>query len=137
MKQRRFRRIVIPTLLICLFSVMTVLAATYTIADPIVTSTSSATKVYTKMDIAMNAVPDACLSLNVTPYYSLRGSNTWYIGSTKGISSYSGRVTQLKGSVNYVDNVDSHVTYKRLDQKGSVLISGSYNQVATKTTYIN
>lgn len=137
MKIRNIKRVLITTMTICVMSVMTVFAATYTIADPTITVTASETKVNMKIDMSMNSVPDACLALNVTPYYSLRGSAALTADSTKGISSYSGRVTQLRGSVNYSYAVDSHRTYKKYIQKGYVLVSGTYNQVAAKTTYVN
>lgn len=137
MNLKKLKKAILSTLVICVFSVMTVFAATYTIADPILSETSTKTTVYTKMDIAMNATPDACLALNITPRYSLRGSSILYADTTKGISSYSGRVTQLKGSVNYTNQVDSHKKYISYSQVGSVLISGSYSTVATNSGNFN
>lgn len=134
---KNLKRAILPALAICVFSVMTVFAATYSIADPVITSTASETTVSMKIDISMNSTPDACLSLNITPYYRLRGSANIYADSTKGISSYSGRVTQLKGTVNYTYAVDSHRTYTKYIQKGYVLVSGVYSQVAEKTTIAN
>ncbi len=134
MKQRKIKNIIATTLVICIFSVMTVFAITYSIADPVITRTSSQTTLNMKIDLSMNASSDAGLALNITPYYSLRGSAELLQDTTKGISSYSGRVVQLRGSVNYLYAVDSHKTYVKYIQKGYTLVSGNYVLVATKTT---